>query len=261
MISNAFRSAYQNEVTQRNQGINTITSGVKDLGTAVLGALGFSGALGSGAASDVFKHALANKIGGIGGNLMLASMDEKVSNAKQLDAMKQGSFTREEVGSTIKAQLGDNPINRAAIKQLNTVFDTLQMAKEQNIINKEGKIVTNFGEVDPNSELGKKLLGEVGNSEKKSKSKSIEERNPTLTITEEEIKKLENKGYFKEDKEKIEERVKARVGTTYNWKETGYITPDGSRIDLSGKNEGAPANQRSVDHRDIFELEDFYIFL
>lgn len=159
MISNAFKGAYQNEVTQRSQGINTITSGVKDLGTAVLGALGFSGALGTGATSDVFKHALANKIGGIGGNLMLASMDEKVSDAKQLDAMKQGSFTREEVGSTIKAQLGDNPINRAAIKQLNTVFDTLQMAKEQNIMNKEGKIVTSFGEVDPNSELGKKLLG------------------------------------------------------------------------------------------------------
>lgn len=161
MISNAFKGAYQNEVTQRNQGISTITSGVKDLGTAVLGALGFSGALGTGATSDVFKHTLANRIGGVGGNLMLASMDEKVSDAKQLDAMKQGSFTREEVGSTIKAQLGDNPINRAAIKQLNTVFDTLQMAKEQNIINKEGNIVTNFGEVDPNSDLGKKLLGGV----------------------------------------------------------------------------------------------------
>lgn len=159
MISNAFKGAYQNEVTQRNQGINTITSGVKDLGTTVLGALGFSGALGTGATSDVFKHALANKIGGIGGNLMLASMDEKVSDAKQLDAIKRGGFTREEVGSTIKAQLGDNPINRAAIKQLNTVFDTLQMAKEQNVINKEGNILTNFGEVDPNSELGKKLLG------------------------------------------------------------------------------------------------------
>lgn len=158
MISNAFKGAYQDEVSQRNQGINTIASGVKDLGTAVLGALGFTGALGSGALASATKHTLANRVGGIGGNVMLATMKEKKDSSQQQNEIK-GSFTTEEVNSTIKAQLGDNPINRAALKQLGTVFETLQTAKEEKIINESGNIVTNFGEVDPNSDLGKKLLG------------------------------------------------------------------------------------------------------
>lgn len=161
MISNAFKSAALEETRSKQNVVGTSITGFKDLATAVLGVLGFAG-VGGAAFSTAAKHALAGKVGGIGGNLMLASMDEKVSDAKLLDAMKQGSFTKEEVSSTIRSQLGDNPINRAAIKQLDTVFNTLQRAKEENII-KDGQIKSNIGDIDPNSDLGKRILGGLAN--------------------------------------------------------------------------------------------------
>ena len=157
-ISNAFKSAYTNQVAQQNQGINTITSGVKDLATAAIGAAGFAGALGSGAAATAAKHTLAGRIGGVGGNIMLSTLQEKkdTANAKQQNAQL---FSVEDIAKTISSQLGGNPINNNAVKKLSTVFETLQAAKSQNLINKQGKYMTSLGDVDPNSELGKKITG------------------------------------------------------------------------------------------------------
>lgn len=162
MISSAFKGAYQQEVNQQNQGINTVSGGVKDVGTAILGTLGFAGVLGSGDFAKVSKHALANRVGGIGGNLMLATMEEKKETTKNNKA-----FTAEEVTETIKSQLGDNPINRSAMKQLGTVFEKLQEAKEANILNKKGQLETNFGDIDPNSELGKKIVENLPKGDEK----------------------------------------------------------------------------------------------
>ena len=52
----------------------------------------------------------------------------------------------------------------------------------------------------------------------------------------------------------VESDVKKHYGSTYNWKETGYILQDGTRLDLSGRNEGARGGYRQVDHRDIFAI-------
>lgn len=134
-ISNAFKSAYVNQVSQQNQGINTITQGVKDLAVTAAGIAGFSGALGSGALAQGAMHAFAGKVGGIGGNIMLSTLMEKEDTArgqKEIDNL----FTGEEVADTINSTLGDNPINRSAKKQLATVFETLQSAKADKIINK-----------------------------------------------------------------------------------------------------------------------------
>ena len=157
-ISNAFKSAYTNQVAQQNQGINTITSGVKDLATAAIGAAGFAGALGSGAAATAAKHTLAGRIGGVGGNIMLSTLQEKkdTANAKQQNAQL---FSVEDITNTISSQLGGNPINNNAVKQLSTVFETLQAAKSQKLINKQGKYQTSIGDIDPNSELGKRITG------------------------------------------------------------------------------------------------------
>lgn len=157
-ISNAFKSAYTNQVAQQNQGINTITSGVKDLATAAIGAAGFAGALGSGAAATAAKHTLAGRIGGVGGNIMLSTLQEKkdTANAKQQNAQL---FSVEDIANTISSQLGGNPINNNAVKKLSTVFETLQAAKSQKLINKQGKYQTSIGDIDPNSELGKKITG------------------------------------------------------------------------------------------------------
>ena len=40
-------------------------------------------------------------------------------------------------------------------------------------------------------------------------------------------------------------------GKTYKWAETGYLTPGGTKLDFSGRNDGAPGGYRTVDHRDI----------
>ena len=53
-------------------------------------------------------------------------------------------------------------------------------------------------------------------------------------------------------KDDVESQVKEKYGSTYRWSETGYILKDGTRLDLSGRNEGAPGGYRAVDHRDIF---------
>jgi len=53
-------------------------------------------------------------------------------------------------------------------------------------------------------------------------------------------------------RESIEDDVIKKYGKTYRWAETGYLLKDGSRIDMSGRNEGAPGGYRTVDHRDIF---------
>lgn len=153
MIQHAFTSAYTNQVSAQNQGINTITGGIKDAATLIGGVTAAVGGMGSGAVAQGFKHALAGRVGGVGGNIMLATLQQKKETAQQQ------TFTREEIGKTIASQLGDNPINRPAIKQLNTVFDTLIQAKESGMINEKGMIETSMGSLDPNTELGKKILG------------------------------------------------------------------------------------------------------
>ena len=55
-------------------------------------------------------------------------------------------------------------------------------------------------------------------------------------------------------KESVEKNVLARCGSTYRWAETGYIFKDGTRLDLSGRRDGASGGRRTVDHRDIFDV-------
>lgn len=161
MISNAFKGAYTNEVSQHAQSQSNIASGVKAVGGAILAAMGFT----SGGISKGLQGAIA-KVGGLGGQAMQSQVDEKVTAAETKE-QNQKLFTSEEVASTISSQLGDNPINRSAKKKLNTVFETLQMAKEEQILNKKGKIETDLGEVDPNSELGKQILEQLKEEEDK----------------------------------------------------------------------------------------------
>lgn len=159
MISSAFKSAYTNQVEQQNKGINTITSGVKSAAVAGLGIAGFAGALGEGVQNKM--KGLRQRIFGLGGAFVSAMTEEKegtVNKAKATDAIadKDSKLGVED----IKAQLSGNPINNAAIKKLSTVFEKLTEFKEQGILNKKGNIESSIGEIDPSSELGKKILQE-----------------------------------------------------------------------------------------------------
>ncbi len=161
MISNSFKGAYQNEVAQQNQGIQNVTGGVKSALVSALGIAGFSGVLGDGAFAQGAEHAFAGRVGGIGGNIMLAALKQKTDSIKE-NKNTERLFTGREVSETIKSQLGDNPINRPAVKTLRTVFETLANAQQEGTINKKGNIESSIGDIDPNSELGKKIVKELG---------------------------------------------------------------------------------------------------
>ena len=59
--------------------------------------------------------------------------------------------------------------------------------------------------------------------------------------------------YTAEEKKAHNKAVLEHFGKTYSWAETGYLLLDGTRLDLSGKHEGAPGGYRTVDHRDIVD--------
>lgn len=161
MISSAFRSAAQNAANQQTQFANDISSGIKDTATLAAGIAGLS-TLGTGSAlSSAAAHTFAGRVGGIGGNIMLASLQERKqaikAAAEQQDILKQGiEYTRDLVGNTLKT----NAINNFAIKSLDLVFDKLIGARQAGAIDKKGMIDTSIGKVDINSPLGKKILME-----------------------------------------------------------------------------------------------------
>lgn len=55
-------------------------------------------------------------------------------------------------------------------------------------------------------------------------------------------------------KENVEKEVLDYYGKTYKWSETVYLFKDGTRLDGSGRVEGARGGYRTVDHRDIFDI-------
>lgn len=59
------------------------------------------------------------------------------------------------------------------------------------------------------------------------------------------------KEYSDQEKRDHRKEAIAYFGKTYNWNETGYLTPAGTKLDFSGRHEGGPGEYRTVDHRDI----------
>lgn len=57
--------------------------------------------------------------------------------------------------------------------------------------------------------------------------------------------------YSDAEKKAHNKAVVDHFGKTYKWAETGYVLLDGTKLDLSGKHDGAPGGYRTVDHRDI----------
>lgn len=148
-ISNAFKGAYTNEVSQKNQTINTVTSGVKDL--ALLG-LGIANVASGGALAGKMTQFVGRSLGG---GAVMSLINQKAESAKDNEETKQ-MLSKEDVSKV----LGDNPINRSAQKMLSTVYDKLTEAKQKGIIDEKGQIETSMGKIDVTSELGQKIITE-----------------------------------------------------------------------------------------------------
>lgn len=150
-ISSAFKSAAKEKVGQENQFVSGIGNAVTGAASALL-----SAEVGGKAAT-----AMAGRISGVGGSAMASTMKEKVETGK-IQAEKKTVFSGDEIKSTISTTLEGNPINRSALKQLGTVFETLERAKENKTINEKGMLETSFGDVDPTSKLGQQILTKMG---------------------------------------------------------------------------------------------------
>lgn len=62
-----------------------------------------------------------------------------------------------------------------------------------------------------------------------------------------------------QEKEANANTVLKYFGKTYSWKETGYLTAKGYKVDFSGRHDGAPGGYLTVDHRDVSDAlgEDY----
>lgn len=119
-----------NESAQINKTFGNVSSAILDSAAVVTAALGFSGALGEGVTGQALGHAAAGRIGGIGGHLMLATMNQKKDSAKAREE-NEASFSLSKVEEAVNIGLGDNPINRSAAKSVKTVFEILHTIKNK----------------------------------------------------------------------------------------------------------------------------------
>ncbi len=134
------------------------------------------------------------------------------------------------------------------------------------------KVIQNFE--NPKIEPRFSLIGE---SEQKSRLYSVSEvtmpdleENNTMHSVDvtpamrESVMQGQPKFSLSEETTKIFDTAKAKFGTTYDMREAGYILPDGSMLDFSGRHEVKGADnsflngRRSVDHRAILEIADDY---
>lgn len=53
--------------------------------------------------------------------------------------------------------------------------------------------------------------------------------------------------------ESTQREIEKQIGTTYSWRETGYLTPSGKQLDFSGKKFGGQEGYRSMDHREVLD--------
>ena len=218
MISNAFKGAYTERVGAENKVAGNIQAGIRDAASiATIAALGFTGAISDEAILKGVSRMGASRLGGIGGNAVMAALGEKKDTAQvRKDDTRLLNADEEELDK-IFTELS----NQSTSEEMDTAIDTVWQKLNQG----------NKKKLNDKIKLNLQLFSE-------------KERN-------------EPKGYFNESEtESIESKVQDRMGKTYNWNETGYITTDGTRIDLSGKNQGARGGSRTIDHRDIFESED-----
>lgn len=124
--------------------------------------------------------------------------------------------------------------------------------------------VTKYGSIGMVTYVEKDVNGKISFSDKKSEKTAMQiafekaQQNATSKSISEKVKddtKFSLKNTENEDTSKnLDKAALEYFGRTYSWKETGYLTKSGKKLDFSGKNQGAPGGYRTLDHRDISEI-------
>lgn len=124
--------------------------------------------------------------------------------------------------------------------------------------------VTKYGSIGMVTYVEKDVNGKISFSDKKSEKTAMQiafekaQQNATSKSISEKVKddtKFSLKNTENEDASKnLDKAALEYFGRTFSWKETGYLTKSGKKLDFSGKNQGAPGGYRTLDHRDISEI-------
>lgn len=124
--------------------------------------------------------------------------------------------------------------------------------------------VTKYGSIGMVTYVEKDVNGKISFSDKKSEKTAMQiafekaQQNATSKSISEKVKddtKFSLKNTENEDTSKnLDKAALEYFGRTYSWKETGYLTKSGKKLDFSGKNQGALGGYRTLDHRDISEI-------
>lgn len=124
--------------------------------------------------------------------------------------------------------------------------------------------VTKYGSISMVTYVEKDVNGKISFSDKKSEKTAMQiafekaQQNAASKSISEKVKddtKFSLKNTENEDTSKnLDKAALEYFGRTYSWKETGYLTKSGKKLDFSGKNQGAPGGYRTLDHRDISEI-------
>lgn len=124
--------------------------------------------------------------------------------------------------------------------------------------------VTKYDSIGMVTYVEKDVNGKISFSDKKSEKTAMQiafekaQQNATSKSISEKVKddtKFSLKNTENEDTSKnLDKAALEYFGRTYSWKETGYLTKSGKKLDFSGKNQGAPGGYRTLDHRDISEI-------
>lgn len=178
-----------------------------------------------------------------------------LGNFGVLKQIKITDANREYIAS-IEAKIGEN--NGESIigstSELNRVLEVLKSQarrnRRNNALDSEGRADSNNGGISlGESESNRSGHSQKGNGNKRAVDYHFNDDGSQIVTYSDETKK---KNYSLKDT--VEKDVLSHYGATYRWTETGYILKDGTRLDLSGRRDGASGGYRTVDHRDIFDI-------
>lgn len=218
-------------------------------------------------ALDGHYHALGAEI--------TKQLPELISNPDAIVRMDNGRLNIFAEMNTAKGNNGIIAIELNTVKDINSKYSKYNLvisafsAKDnyvRNTLQKRAKSVEymkkDLSQVNPQLYEWLAIVNERSNGStirdvpKSVERVSMEELSSTNSISEN-TEKVKRNGQNSDKRFSLSETEQEAVdlfGHTYKWAETGYILTDGSRLDFSGRHEGARGGSRTIDHRDIAQI-------
>ena len=137
MISNAFKGAYTERVQAENKVAGNIQRGIRDAASiATIAALGFTGAISDEAILKGVSRMGASRLGGIGGNAVMAALGEKKETAQvRKDDTRLLNADEEELDK-IFTELSNQSTSEEMDTAIDTVWEKLNQGNKKKLNDK-----------------------------------------------------------------------------------------------------------------------------